>query len=234
MVNLQKDSVNKNTIPLQIHEIQRQKLNRYLGSEKFLEQTLSLKKLVRIVTNGKLVILDRIWSLFIFTIQQFTYCYPIERRGIKNLDLHNLKGDCGEYSSLFVTMCRILKVPAINKTGFVIFSNQRQLVEHEWAQIYIKPFGWIDMDTQYASLERKSSDYKIFFGKRQDYRIAFTNGYNIPLKFQLPLNNIISRYKNIAPHSVQTLQPLTFASKFETKLIESIKQKKSYVELQPI
>ncbi|MFH1326119.1 MAG: transglutaminase-like domain-containing protein, partial [Candidatus Falkowbacteria bacterium] len=172
-------------------------------------------------------ILNIIQSIFNFVIKNFKYCYPIEQRGVKYLNLKQLKGDCGEYSSLFVTMCRTLKIPARNSTGFVIFPKQKKIVEHGWSNVYLKPFGWLNFDTQYASLEKNTKKY---FIQRNDYRIVFINGFNIPLKPSIPKNFQLNYWNKIGlpltNNSVQTLQPIVFASKKDVKF-------KDKVELMP-
>jgi len=195
----------------------------YTKNEKFLEQTTSIKDLTRKIIDKDDFILNNIQSVFNFIIKNFKYSYPIKQRGAKHLDLKRLKGDCGEYSSLFVTMCRILKIPARNSTGFVIFPKRKKIVEHGWASVYLKPFGWLDFDPQYASLEK---DVKKYFAQRSDYRIIFTNGFNIPLKPVIP-KNFQTNYWNklglpLTSNSVQTLQPIVFVSKKDIKFKDRI------------
>jgi len=199
----------------------------YTKNEKFLEQTPAVKNLTKKIINKNDNILNIIQSIFNFVIKNFKYCYPIEQRGVKYLNLKQLKGDCGEYSSLFVTMCRTLKIPARNSTGFVIFPKQKKIVEHGWSNVYLKPFGWLNFDTQYASLEKNTKKY---FIQRNDYRIVFINGFNIPLKPSIPKNFQLNYWNKIGlpltNNSVQTLQPIVFASKKDVKF-------KDKVELMP-
>lgn len=203
-------------------------LKRYTKNERFLEQISEIKKLTKEITENYKNDLDKIKSIFIFVAKNFKYCYPIKKRGVKNLDLKKLKGDCGEYSSLFVAMCRILKIPAKNNTGFVIFPSQRKISEHGWASIYLKPYGWIDMDPQFASLEKNINiGLKKYFGQRIDYRIVFVNGFNIPLKPGAPKNYKKDFWEKIGlpstKNSVQILQPIFFVSKKKIKFKDQIK-----------
>jgi hypothetical protein len=188
--------------------------NQYIKNEKFLEQTAQIKRLTDKITENDELVLDKIKSIFNFISQNFKYCYPVKRRGVKNLKLNDLRGDCGEYSGLFVTMCRILRIPAKNNTGFVISPKYKKIVEHGWASIYLKLYGWIDFDAQYAAAEKNSA--KKYFGQRNDYRIIFTNGFNIPLKPSTP--------KSLK--SVQVLQPIFFISKQKTQFKDIIKLKR--------
>ncbi|MGM0482866.1 MAG: transglutaminase-like domain-containing protein [Patescibacteria group bacterium] len=196
----------------------------YTKSEKFIEQNRKIKDLTeRIVGEGN-DIYSRIRSIFDFTVENFQYCYPVKKRGVNNLNLDDLKGDCGEYSSLFVAMCRSLGIPAINLTGFVIFPKERSVIEHGWASVYLEPKGWMDFDTQYASLEKNRDRY---FAQRDEYRIVFTDGFNVPLKPSIPEGFDINYWNDIGlPMTrslVQTFQPLVFAAKSEVEFQDNIR-----------
>jgi transglutaminase-like putative cysteine protease len=196
---------------------------KYTKNERFLEQTPAVKNLTQKIINDNDYVLDNIQSIFNFVIKNFKYCYPVKKRGVKYLNLNNLEGDCGEYSSLFVAMCRTLNIPARNNTGFVIFSKQKKVVEHGWASVYLKPYGWLDFDTQYASLEKNTKKY---FAQRNDYRIVFTNGFNIPLKPVIPKNFLIDYWNKanlpLTNNAIQTLQPIVFASQYKIKSFRDI------------
>jgi len=190
---------------------------RNIKSEEFLEQTPGVKDLARKLTASQDNMVNKIGSIFNFVVQNFKYEYPVKHRGVSHLDLKKLRGDCAEYSSLFVAMCRSLGIPSRNNTGFVIYPKQQNMVEHGWASIDTKKHGWLDFDTQYASIDEKSK----YFGQRSDYRITFTDGFNIPLKPSIPNDFDIEYWNNeglpMMRNSVQTLQPLVFAAKREVK-----------------
>ena len=202
-------------------------LSRYIKSERFLEHTSAIKKLTLEITKNDKNNLEKINTIFNFIAKKFKYCYPVKNRGVKNLDLKRLKGDCGEYSGLFVTMCRILKIPTRNTTGFTIFPKQKNINEHGWASVYLKKHGWIDVDPQYASLEKNINiGAKKYFLRRSEYRIAFINGFNISLKPSIPKGFLLDYWNKIGlpleNDSVQTLQPLIFSSKNKIRFKENI------------
>lgn len=189
----------------------------YLKSEKYLEQTLEVIELTKKITNGTKTLKEKVETIFKYVVKNFKYCYPVDKRGITNLDLKNLTGDCAEYSSLFVTMCRISGIAARNVTGFVVFEDKKQIVEHGWAQVYVKG-EWLDADTQYASLEKNIGiGMKKYLYNRSDYRIIFTIGFDIELKPHIPNHFKISTMEDLKiivdSNRAQVLQPLVFASK---------------------
>ncbi len=231
-VNIQatlwKNKINLKKEDVSLPRISTKLFKQYTKSEKFLEQTPEIKKLTHQITKKDKFVLDKIQSIFNFIVENFKYCHPVKQRGVKYLNLNNLRGDCGEYSSLFVTMCRILKIPARNNTGFVLFTKQKKIVEHGWASVYLKPYSWIDIDTQYASLEKNVNiGAKKYFAQRNDYRMTFVNGFNISLKPAIPQNFQLNYWNKLGLpltyNSVQTLQPIVFASKEKVRFKDNIK-----------
>lgn len=198
----------------------------YTKNEKFLEQTLAVKKLTHQITNKNQSILNNIFLITQFLKKNFQYIYPVKKRGVKNLNLNNLRGDCGEVGALFVTMCRILDVPAVNRTGYVIYYDElNKIYEHGWASLYLKPYGWIDIDPLADNIFKKRGDKYLY--SQKNYFLSFTNGFNLKLKPKIP-SNFIFNYWNKAGlpmtnTSAQTLQPLVFASFKKFKFSDNIK-----------
>ncbi|MBU1130946.1 transglutaminase-like domain-containing protein [Patescibacteria group bacterium] len=198
-------------------------LPRFLSSEKFLEQTNDIKKLSLRITKNKKSLYDKMETIFHFVTNNFKYCYPVKNRGVKNLKLDKLIGDCGEYSSLLITMLRCLGLPSRNQTGFVIDPKSKKIVEHGWASAYIKPYGWMDLDAQYASIDKEN--WRNYFFQRSGYRINFVNGFNIPIKPRLSPKFMSDNQKKIdtpfSYNSIQTLQPIFFVFKERIKFKEN-------------
>lgn len=59
-------------------------------------------------------------------------------------------GDCGNLAGLFITLCRIKKIPA----RFVVFK------EHVWAEFYLEKYGWIPVDPTFGLFGKASSGYR--------------------------------------------------------------------------
>ena len=201
----------------------------YTQSEPFLKQTSYIKKLAKkiIEKNGNNQ-LDALQEAFIFTTQNFKYKYPILERGTEHLDPGCLMGDCGEYTAFLVTLARCLGIPARPSTGFVLYPKTKKIMEHAWVSVYVSGFGWADLDAQYASLEKNSTQaIKKYFLARTDKRVVFTSGYNIPLQPTIPVTYDISFWNKagllLKRNSVQTLQPFVFSTKGVPRFQSSIK-----------
>lgn len=189
----------------------------YTKTARFLEQTPAIQRLA--FSLKKENPLDTAREIFLYTVNKFQYQHPVKKRGIKNLRLSNLKGDCGEYSTFFTTLCRINTIPARINTGFVVFPENKVVKEHAWASVYLCPWGWLDVDSQYGALEKnKKVALKKYFCKRTDNRLSFITNYNIPIKPEVPRDYKFDywekQYLPINRKSAQVLQPLIFATKF--------------------
>lgn len=65
--------------------------------------------------------------------------------------LHNKRGTCDEYTTLFIAMCRSLGIPA-KYVGGIAYSNIHEIegfASHAWAEVYFPDYGWIPFDTTY-------------------------------------------------------------------------------------
>jgi transglutaminase-like putative cysteine protease len=55
------------------------------------------------------------------------------------------KGDCTEYSDLFVAICRAKKIPARVATGYTVRVDSDS-PKHNWAEVYLQDYGWVPFD----------------------------------------------------------------------------------------
>jgi transglutaminase-like putative cysteine protease len=79
-------------------------------------------------------------------------------------------GDCGVQNTVFVTMCRIAGIPARWQSGFE--TKPGELSMHDWAEIFIAPWGWLPADASYGV--QKSNDPRIadfYCGHQDSYRL---------------------------------------------------------------
>ena len=55
------------------------------------------------------------------------------------------KGDCTEYSDLFVALCRARDIPARVASGYTVGFGSKS-TRHNWAEVYLQNFGWVPFD----------------------------------------------------------------------------------------
>lgn len=89
-------------------------------------------------------ILDYAKNCYLYVAKTFKYGLPIT--GFKSLEfiLKNKIGDCGNLSSVFITLLRMKDIPARHLMGFRPDGSL-----HVWADFYMVNYGWIPVDITY-------------------------------------------------------------------------------------
>jgi hypothetical protein len=80
------------------------------------------------------------------------------------------RGDCGIQNTIFITMCRIAGIPARWQSGWETKPSSWGM--HDWAEIYIAPWGWLPADASYGV--QKSDDPRVadfYCGHQDSYRM---------------------------------------------------------------
>ncbi len=78
------------------------------------------------------------------------------------------KGDCTEYSDLFVAICRAKGIPARVVTGYTVRSDV-STSKHNWAEVYIKGRGWVPIDPTAGDMGRAAFRNRAFGRMRPIY-----------------------------------------------------------------
>ncbi|MGQ9723426.1 MAG: transglutaminase-like domain-containing protein [Candidatus Jordarchaeum sp.] len=80
------------------------------------------------------------------------------------------EGDCDELSDLFITLCRVCRIPARRVVGLVV-NNRERFENHAWAEAYIPKAGWVPFDPAlnlFAAISKKHIA-RCKMGKQSDY-----------------------------------------------------------------
>jgi transglutaminase-like putative cysteine protease len=110
-------------------------------------------------------------------------------------------GNCSDYHSLFIALCRVRGIPAKFEIGFPLpYSGDRGTVGgyHCWAKFYDPESGWIALDASEA--DKHPALKETFFGGLDSRRIHFTTGRDItlsPPQEGPPLNFFVYPYVEI-------------------------------------
>ncbi|NQT63025.1 MAG: transglutaminase domain-containing protein [Candidatus Marinimicrobia bacterium] len=142
---------------------------KYARSERFLEQEEALVDTVFQLLENIADPISQAEAIYNWVQESMTYIYPPEQRGVKNA-LETLRGDCGQYSALFMTMCRIAGIPARQQSGFNFVPENTGA--HVWSEIYLPVKGWVPVDAT-----RKNG-----FLFLDNKRLITSIGLNIPLE----------------------------------------------------
>lgn len=101
----------------------------------------------------------------------------------------NLKGDCGIQAILFITLCRILGIPARWQSGLTVDRDETGC--HDWAQFYTDRFGWLFADPSFGGSAWRSGNerrWNFYFGNLDPFRMIanrrYQTNFNPPKKFE--------------------------------------------------
>ncbi len=128
--------------------------------------------------TNKLVLAKRIYDYITKNIRySFMRPYILIDRHAEYACL-NRKGDCGIQAILFITLARILGIPARWQSGLTIDGDTTG--EHDWAQFYTDEFGWLFADPSYgggANRVGNESRREFYFGNLDPYRMVANSRY---------------------------------------------------------
>ncbi len=86
------------------------------------------------------------------------------------------RGDCGVQALAFITLCRILGIPAKWESGHGVHdrgNGKASIGSHDWAMFWIAPFGWLYCDPSYGSGAYRSGNkrnWNHYFGNLDPWR----------------------------------------------------------------
>ncbi|MCI5722584.1 MAG: transglutaminase-like domain-containing protein [Erysipelotrichaceae bacterium] len=120
------------------------------------------------------------------------YAYMPDYFTISNIPMFALNqkvGDCGVKTLLFITLCRYAGIPARWQSGWYV--GEQTAGAHDWAKIYMEPYGWIYVDCAYggfAYIEGNEELYEFYFGNIDPFRMIanqeFQKELSVPKKYR--------------------------------------------------
>lgn len=108
--------------------------------------------------------------------------------GIPEYFMTGLRGDCGVQALTFITLCRLVGIPAQWQSGMYVKPDD--VGNHDWARFYVAPYGWLYCDCSFGgSAFRAGNEMRraFYFGNLEPWRMpicrAFQQELNPPKKF---------------------------------------------------
>ena len=187
-----------------------------------------MRKLSREITGGEQNPLLKARRIYDFITTNVTYSFVRPYFTFANIPEYaasSLKGDCGFQALLFITLCRLAKIPAGWQSG--AYASPEFVGSHDWARFYIAPFGWMFADCSFGGSAYRDGDderREFYFGNLDPYRIPFASEFQAD--FYPP-----KKFRRIDPYDNQTgeaeyagrgLNIGEFESKLELISIEEI------------
>lgn len=100
-------------------------------------------------------VVDYARAAYLYVAQNYRYLNPCTGFHPLNKLLDQGGGDCGNLSSIFVTLLRMKGIPSRHVVG------TRPSVPHVWAEFYLEQVGWIPVDVTFKNSHPKRD----YFGK---------------------------------------------------------------------
>ena len=92
----------------------------------------------------------------------------------------NLRGDCGVKALLFITLCRIMGIPARWQSGW--YATPISASPHDWALFWVEPHGWVPVDCSFGGARKDMPIYRDFyFGNLDAFRMVSNSAFMSPL-----------------------------------------------------
>ena len=169
-------------------EQQNQKLQPDDSLTSYLEEQLPhirftpyLRELTQQVTEGERNPLRKARKIYDYITTHIMYSFVRQYATIDNLPEYmatGMKGDCGIYALLFITMCRIAKIPARWQAG--LYATPLTIGCHDWAQFYIEPYGWLYADCSFGGSAWRGGNrerWDFYFGNLDPFRIPMCSEF---------------------------------------------------------
>lgn len=135
-----------------------------------------LTELCKYITGSEKNPLIKARKIYDYITKNVRYSYVRNYFTIENIPEYvalNLKGDCGAQALLFITLCRIAKIPAKWQSG--LFVDKYSIGPHDLAQFYIEPAGWLFVDLSMGGFAYKNGNTKrwnFYFGNIDTFRMV--------------------------------------------------------------
>jgi len=144
-----------------LNDIPKELVERYCGeADSWLVNDPELQKLACSIAQNETNVLTIVKEFVAWIRQKINY-HSYEVPLYPNETLAGGKGDCDDQAILFITLCRIRKIPSYLQIGYIydptIVINetrwegharifQKGIGGHGWAMTYIPPWGWLPVD----------------------------------------------------------------------------------------
>jgi transglutaminase-like putative cysteine protease len=123
----------------------------------------------------------RIAQKIFAAVDEIPWAGAREYSTIANLGAYALRaghGDCGEQTMLLIALMRLNGIPARWQSGWTFTRGDYNDI-HDWAQIYLAPYGWIPVDVTYGRIDSTDPALKWFYlGGMDNFRIAFNDDFS--------------------------------------------------------
>jgi hypothetical protein len=141
--------------------------------------TPEVKELSHEIVGDETNPLEKARRIFRWISKNVRWCAEQEYSIIPSLSTKGLtarRGDCGVQGTSFITLCRAAGVPARWQSGWQLKPGDLNM--HDWAEIYIEPWGWLPADASWGVMKSDNPAVQDFFcGHIDPYRLIVNLDY---------------------------------------------------------
>ncbi|HUW20976.1 MAG TPA: transglutaminase domain-containing protein [Sedimentisphaerales bacterium] len=132
----------------------------FLKQEKYIEKDNTLIQQIAEGITGQNEI-DTVRKIYNYVADNMEYAVQGEKDRGAIEAVQQKKGDCSEYSDLFVAICRAKNIPARFVTGYTVRFDDIS-PKHHWAEVYLQEYGWVPFDPSWGDVEDAAIRNKMF------------------------------------------------------------------------
>lgn len=150
-----------------------------------------MRSLAEQLTSGQNNPLEKARCIYDYITAHVEYSFVRSYFTIENLSEYaavSHKGDCGIQALMFITLCRIAGIPARWQSGLYVTPFSAGC--HDWALMYIAPYGWRYVDCSFGGSARRERDEErrqFYFGNLDPFRMvansAFQHEFDVKKSF---------------------------------------------------
>ncbi|MHC4532447.1 MAG: transglutaminase-like domain-containing protein, partial [Planctomycetota bacterium] len=126
-------------------------LKDFLKHEKYIEKDRSEIQQIAESIDGHTQI-DIVKKIYNYVIDNMEYTTHNDQDWGAVKALQRKKGDCTEYSDLFVALCRAKNIPAMFVAGYTVRFGDIS-PKHNWVEVFLQDYGWIPFDPSWGDIE---------------------------------------------------------------------------------
>lgn len=147
-----------------------------------------IRELTRTLTEGVKDPLQKARIFYDFITLHMKYTFMPDYFILEDIPgncARSLRGDCGVFALLFLTLCRCAGIPACWQSGLA--AEPDFCGAHDWVRFYIAPYGWMYADPSYgigAVRAENEERRKFYFGNLDAYRMVANNGFQKPFTIE--------------------------------------------------
>jgi len=125
-------------------------LKDFLKHEKYIEKDHAEIQQIAESIDGHTQI-EIVKNIYNYVIDNMEYTTHNDKDwgAVKALQLK--KGDCTEYSDLFVALCRAKNIPAMFAAGYTVRFGDIS-PKHNWAEVFLQDYGWVPFDPSWGDV----------------------------------------------------------------------------------